>query len=246
MKRNIRMTIAYDGGRYNGWQRLSTTDNTIQGKLENVVSKMTSEAVEIIGSGRTDAGVHARGQVANFWTETKIPLHEMQTLINHYLPNDIAVTEISQASDRFHSRYNACSKKYSYYLWNDPVHSVFQRKYSFHIPEKFDLEKIRKAAEIFQGTHDFIGFSSVKKTSKSTVRTINSIQIIEDEKMLRFIFSGDGFLYNMIRIIMGTLVEIGSGKKEISSINEILQTGKRSEAGYTLPPHGLFLDKVYY
>lgn len=240
------MIIEYDGSRYLGWQRLGDSDKTIQGKLENVISEMTGSNIEIIGSGRTDAGTHARGQVANFRTISNMDLKAMQEYINHYLPQDIVVREIHEVHERFHSRYNVVGKKYIYYIWDDPIPSAFNRKYSFYYPEKLNLQKMNDTCGKLIGTHDFIGFSSLKKTKKSTVRTINEISIHREGDMLKFVFVGDGFLYNMIRIIMGTLLEIGTGKMEPESIDEIFKSKVRSDAGITVPAQGLFLEEVYY
>jgi len=244
--RNIKLLIEYDGSRYNGWQRLKDSEQTIQGKLESVISEMVSLPTEITGSGRTDAGAHAKGQVANFHTQSKMSLKEMHEYINHYLPQDIVVKEVTEVSERFHSRYNAKSKKYTYYVWNHWIPSAFQRKYSYHLVENLDIRLMEDAAKKLIGTHDFIGFSSVKKTNKSTTRTIEDITIVKEGNMLKFSFTGDGFLYNMIRIIMGTLLEIGMREKQVSSIDEILETKIRSTAGRTIPSHGLFLEEVYY
>ncbi|MBM7614998.1 tRNA pseudouridine38-40 synthase [Alkaliphilus hydrothermalis] len=246
MKRNIRMIIEYDGSRYKGWQRLKDTDQTIQGKIEAVISKMANTPIEIIGSGRTDAGAHAHGQVANFHYEGDMTLQEMKEYINHYLPQDIVVKEIHKASERFHSRYNGIAKRYVYYVWNDPVPSAFQRKYSYHIPEKLDIAAMKKAAELFLGTHDFIAFSSVKKTNKSTERTIKEINIERKGQQIEFSFIGDGFLHNMVRIMMGTLLEIGLGNEKPDYIERIFKEGKREVAGQTVPAQGLFLAEVYY
>lgn len=244
--RNIKLKIAYDGGRYYGWQRLKDNDQTIQGKLESVISEMVQSYTEIIGSGRTDAGVHAKGQITNFHTDSTMTLEEMHRYINRYLPQDIVVKEITQVSDRFHSRYHAKSKKYTYYVWNHYTHSPFHRKYSCHLPKKLDVPLMKEAAAKFIGTHDFIGFSSLKKTKKSTLRTINELNILSQDNLMSFTFVGDGFLYNMIRIIVGSLVEIGLHEKELLHIDKVLEKNVRSKAGITMPPHGLFLEEVYY
>ncbi|MCC5908905.1 MAG: tRNA pseudouridine(38-40) synthase TruA [Clostridiaceae bacterium] len=244
--RNIKLIIEYDGSRYRGWQRLKNSEETIQGKLESVISKMVDSPIEIIGSGRTDAGVHARGQVANFHTKSTMSIKEIHKYINHYLPQDIIVKEVKEVSERFHSRYNVKNKKYVCYVWNHWVPSVFQRKYSHHIADKLDIGLMEEAAKKLVGTHDFIGFSSVKKTNKSTTRTIEEITIEKEGNMLKFTFVGDGFLYNMVRIIMGSLVEVGLRRKKISYIDEILESKTRSMAGQTFPPEGLFLEEVNY
>ena len=244
--RNIMLKIQYDGSRYLGWQRLGNSDMTIQGKLEDVISRMTGEDISIIGSGRTDAGVHSRGQIANFATSSDMTSMEMKTYMNHYLPKDIVIWDISEAPERFHSRYNVKGKKYSYYIWTGDVQPPFVRKYSWHFMEKLNPEKMKEASAKLMGTHDFIGFSSLKKTKKSTVRRLDSIEFEMDGDMLVLNFIGDGFLHNMVRILTGTLLDIGSGKINLEKIEEIFKSGIRSEAGITVPPHGLFLEEVYY
>ena len=244
--RNIKMIIEYDGSRYLGWQRLGDSDRTIQSKLENVISEMTGFRTEIIGSGRTDAGTHARGQVANFKTTSNMILEEMQAYINHHLPHDIVVKELEEVHEEFHSRYNVVGKKYSYYIWNNSIPSVFDRKYSFYYPENLDIDKMNTACSRLIGTHDFIGFSSLKKSKKSTVRRIDEISIHREGDLLKFIFIGEGFLYNMVRIIMGTLLEIGIGSRDPKYIDEMFISKTRSDAGFTVPAQGLFLEEVYY
>lgn len=244
--RNIKLIIEYDGSRYSGWQRLKDSDQTIQGKLESVISEMVKSPIEIIGSGRTDAGAHARGQVANFKTKSNMPIVDMHKYINHYLPQDIIVKEVEQVSEKFHSRYNAKSKKYTYHIWNHWIPSAFQRKYSYHFIEELNIGLMEEAAKRLIGTHDFIGFSSVKKTNKSTIRTIEEITIVKEGNMLKFNFIGDGFLHNMVRIIMGSLLEVGMGEKKVFYLDEILKSKTRSVAGKTLPSQGLFLEEVHY
>ncbi len=244
--RNIKMTIEYDGGRYLGWQRLGDSDKTIQGKIENTLSDMTGTKIEIVGSGRTDAGTHAKGQVANFKTTSDMDLLSMQSFLNRYLPRDIVIKNLVEASDRFHARYHAVKKQYSYYVWNHIVPSAFERKYSYYYPEELDIDRMNAACKKLIGKHDFIGFSSLKKSKKSTVRTIDEITVHKEGNMLRFTFIGDGFLYNMVRIMMGTLLEIGSGMQDPEYVDAILKSGIRSDAGMTLPSQALFLDKVYY
>lgn len=244
--RNIKLTLEYDGRRYQGWQKLGDSDKTIQEKIESILEKMTEEKIELIGSGRTDAGAHARGQVANFKTESTMSLNDMQGYLNRYLPKDVAVKEIEEVPERFHSRYNAKSKQYSYYVWNDKVRSVFNHHHSYYHPMTLDLEKMKEACEKLVGTHDFLGFSSLRKSKKSTVRTIESISIEENEGLLRITFVGEGFLYNMVRILVGTLLEIGDGTLDISVIDEVFDAKVRKTAGMTVPAQGLFLDEVTY
>lgn len=244
--RNIKLTITYDGKRYLGWQRLGDSDKTIQGKIESILKQMTGEEIEIIGSGRTDSGTHARGQVANFKTETSMTRAEMLDFLNRYLPRDIVVTKVEEVQDRFHARYNCTGKQYSYYVWNNVIPTVFERNHSFHYPQKLDLDKMNQACEKLVGTHDFIGFSALKKSKKSTVRTIEKLSIEQEGSMLHFTFVGDGFLYKMVRIIVGTLLEIGSGSMDVTEIENIFEKKVRQQAGETVPAQGLFLDEVYY
>lgn len=244
--RNIKLTIEYDGGRYLGWQRLGNSDKTIQGKIENLLTQMTGEKIEIMGSGRTDAGTHARGQIANFKTTAELPVAEMMSTLNHQLPRDIVIKKIEEVPERFHARYNAVGKQYSYYVWNNVIPSAFERNYSFHYPQELDLERINEACQKLLGTHDFIGFSALKKTKKSTVRTIKELSIEQEGSLLHFTFVGDGFLHKMVRIIMGTLLEIGTGELSVDVIDEVLENKVRQTAGETVPAQGLFLDEVYY
>lgn len=244
--RNIKLTIEYDGKRYLGWQRLGNSDKTIQGKIESILTQMTGEKIEIIGSGRTDGGTHARGQVANFKTNTVMTLSTMIDFLNRYLPQDIVIKKAEEVPERFHARYNAIGKQYSYYVWHDVIPSAFERNYSFHYPQALDIEKMNEACERLLGTHDFIGFSALKKTKKSTVRTIDEISIEREGNMLHFTFVGDGFLHKMVRIIVGTLLEIGAGTLELAVIDELFANKIRENAGETVPAQGLFLDEVYY
>ena len=244
--RNIKMTIEYDGKRYQGWQRLGDSDKTIQGKIENIIHQMTGEKIEIIGSGRTDAGTHAKGQVANFKTESTMSLDEMLDFFHQYLPQDIVVKQLDDMPERFHARYNAKGKQYSYNIWNHRIPSAFYKNYSMHVPEYLNIEKMEEACEKLKGTHDFRGFSALKKTKKSTTRTISDIAIQRHGDILQFTFVGDGFLHKMVRIMMGTLLDIGVGRLTVEDIDNIFETGIRSQAGDTVPAQGLFLDEVFY
>lgn len=244
--RNIKMTIEYDGGKYLGWQRLGDSDKTIQGKIENILTKMTGSETEIVGSGRTDAGTHAKGQVANFKTTIDMDLATMQEYLIRYLPQDIIIKKLEEVPERFHARYHAVGKQYSYYVWNNVVPSAFERNYSFHYPEQLDIDRMNAACKKLVGKHDFIGFSALKKSKKSTVRTIDEISIHREGDLLHFTFLGEGFLHKMVRILMGTLLEIGSGMAAPESIDAVFESGIRSDAGMTVPSQGLFLDEVYY
>jgi len=248
MKRNIRLKIEYDGTRYQGWQKLgkNASSNTIQEKLESVLSKMTGESIQVIASGRTDAGVHAYGQIANFHTNCELSCQEIKEYLMKYLPADIGILMAGEVSERFHSRLNAKQKTYQYRIAIPGTVNVFERKYLWKFPKMLDIKKMDQAASYCLGTHDFLGFSSVKKTKKSTVRTISSIKIEKDKKEVRITFTGNGFLYNMVRILTGTLAEIGAGTRDPESILRVFQTKDRKDAGITAPPQGLFLVDVEY
>ncbi len=243
--KNYKITVQYDGTKYNGWQRQGNTRNTIQERFENVLSKMCNSEVEIFASGRTDAGVHAQSQTANFKCETDMSCEEVINYLNRYLPEDIRVTSITEADERFHSRLNAVSKTYEYSIAVRKP-DVFIRKYVYVTDKIPDVEKMKGAAKKLLGKHDFKGFSSVGKTKKSTVRTINSIDIICEDDVVKIRINGNGFLYNMVRIICGTLLEIGTGNIDEGVIDEIFAENIRSKAGTTLPACGLKLVEVYY
>ena len=244
--KNYKITIQYDGTRYKGWQVQNSTDMTIQGKIQSVLSEMTGQEIEVIGSGRTDAGVHAYGQVANFHIPEKFEAEEILEYLNHYLPMDIAVMDIKEVEERFHARFHAVSKTYVYRIHRSTIPNVFERKYMYTYTESLNVEMMRKAAESLIGTHDFMAFCGNKKMKKSTVRTVMDIVIEEIGNELRISYTGDGFLQNMIRIITGTLIEVGNGTKTLSQVTEILQKKERQNAGYTVPPEGLCLKEVDY
>lgn len=248
MNRNIRMILEYDGGRYYGWQRLGdgSGQNTIQSKLENILCQMTGETVSVIGSGRTDAGVHAYGQTANFHTDSQMSCTEIRNYMMSYLPKDIAVRRVDEVPERFHSRLSASAKTYLYRIALPECPDVFQRKYTWLYEKPLDVTRMQEAASFLIGKHDFKGFSSVKKTKKSTVREIYSIEIESLERELRIRICGSGFLYNMVRILTGTLAEAGSGQRSPSSVLKVLETKDRKDAGITAPPQGLFLEQVEY
>ena len=248
MKKNIKLVLEYDGSRYDGWQKQGNTDNTIQGKLETILLKWTGENIEIHGSGRTDAGVHARGQVANFHVDSKIcpDAKTAMEYLNRYLPDDIRILEAEEAEDRFHSRLWATRKTYAYVVDTGEKKSVFERKYVYGLGEKVNIEAMRKAAELLVGEHDFKSFCSNKKMKKSTVRRLDSIEIKEDGTKIVLEYTGNGFLYNMVRILTGTLLEVGMGKRKPEQMTEILLAENREAAGMTAPPEGLFLMSVEY
>ena len=246
MKRNIKLMLAYDGTRYNGWQKQGNTENTIQGKLERVLSAMLEEDIELHGSGRTDAGVHARGQVANFKTDASYTLDEISRYAATYLPEDIAIYHMEEVPMRFHSRLNAVRKCYTYRVWNSYIPNVFERKYTYEVEQSLNVEEMQKAAQHLIGTHDFKSFCTNKRIKKSTVRTIFDIQIVKKGDEICFTYEGDGFLYNMVRILTGTLIEVGLGKRHPEEIPGIIAALNREAAGFTVPPMGLCLEYVTY
>lgn len=245
---NYRLKIQYDGTRYKGWQRQSGTDMTIQGKIEGVLSRLNGETVEIDGAGRTDAGVHALEQVANVRLSDSRLFHEdeLKHYLNEYLPEDIRILCVERAGERFHSRLNAIGKRYCYRVIKSDRDCVFLRKYAWKAEKLLDIERMRNAAEYLLGTHDFRSFSTRPSKKKSTVRMIESITIEETEDEILFCFRGNGFLHHMVRIMTGTLVEIGAGKREPQEIPFILEKKERRYAGEMAPAKGLFLEKVYY
>lgn len=243
--RNLRLDICYDGSRYRGWQRLSGMDNTIQGKLEDCLSRILNEPVQISGSGRTDAGVHALGQVANFYCTSPMPAEEILSSLRRYLPEDIGIRSCREVSERFHARLSAREKTYRYRLWTGDDPCVFERKYVTVLREPLDEEKMARAAELFTGSHDFRAFCANSRMKKSTVRTIYAIRIERSGPELDISVTADGFLYNMMRILVGTLVEVGRGERAAESIPTLFGAA-RAEAGFLAPAQGLCLVEVVY
>lgn len=241
---NYKITIEYEGTRYNGWQRQTSTPNTIQGIIEAAVKKVTNEDVEVNGSGRTDAGVHALGQIANFKTENEY--EELSDSLNEVLPPDIKILSCERVNDRFHARLNAKAKTYVYKIDTGKKADVFTRRTVNHFNYDLDVDKMRKAAKKLLGEKDFKAFCSNRRTKKSTVRTIYSIDIEKTGSLITFTYKGDGFLYNMVRILTGTLVEVGMGKIPVDDIDKIINSRDRGNAGMTLPPRGLTLVDVSY
>lgn len=244
--KNYKMLLAYDGSRFYGWEHQPNTEMTIQGKLESVLSKMCGQDVEVIGSGRTDAGVHAKGAVANVHMETDMSEDEIREYMNKYLPEDICVKEIKVASDRFHARYNAQGKTYCYTCYVGDLKPVFNRKYVYTIDAKLDIDAMKKAAEYLVGEHDFASFCGNPKMKKSTVRRIYSIDIERKGSYLNMTFHGSGFLQYMVRILSGTLLEVGMGKRTPENMLTLLEERNRSLAGMTAPAQGLCMLKVDY
>ena len=243
---NYRMDIQYDGTRYGGWQKQKDTDNTIQGKIEEVLGRMCGTPVSIQGAGRTDAGVHARGQVANVFLDTDKTCEQICRYLNQYLPEDIEITRVTKAEERFHSRLNAKEKVYQYRVVTGVHKNVFERKYQCPLHEELDVKAMKQAAGYLEGTHDFKSFCSNKKMKKSSVRTIFCIEIEDLGQEVKLTFTGNGFLYNMVRILAGTLIEVGRGERRPEEMPEILEACDRSRAGLTAPARGLTLLEVRY
>ena len=246
MKQNYKIIIEYDGTRYFGWEKQNKTDLTIQGKLESVLTQLQNEMVEIIGAGRTDAGVHARGMTANFTLSEYRNPKEIRDYCNKYLPDDICITEVHEVSERFHSRYNAIGKTYCYTCYTGPLKPVFDKKYVYQLTRNPDVQLMREATKHLIGTHDFASFCSNKKMKKSTVRNVDRIDIERKGSYITFTYHGNGFLQHMIRILTGTLLEVGYGKISPDSIPEILEARHRPIAGPTAPACGLCLLEVDY
>ena len=243
---NYKLTIQYDGTRYRGWQVQGNTDQTIQGKLEGVLSRLTGQPVEVHGSGRTDAGVHVLGQVANVKLPRPMEPSELLGELNRYLPADIGVIAVEPAPERFHARLNARSKTYRYRIWNSAIPNVLERSYLYALPEPLNVTAMERAAADLVGTHDFRSFCGLKRFKKSTVRTITDIAITQHGVEVRLEFTGNGFLMRMVRILAGTLVEVGLGQREADTMPAMLAAQDRAAAGPALPAQGLALVRVEY
>lgn len=244
--RNFKLLIEYDGTRYRGWQKQGNTDQTIAQKFESILNKMTGRTIEIHASGRTDAGVHALGQVAHFKAETELTCDQIHHYINDYLPLDIRVLQVEEVPLLFHSRLNAKKKTYQYQIFLQKKPPVFLKNQVYCLESKLDVAKMKQAAEHFVGTHDFQSFCATKKGKKSTVRTVYACDVEQQGDFVTLQITANGFLYHMVRIIAGTLVEIGEGHREETCIQELFDAKDRSLAGRTLPSCGLTLMNVEY
>lgn len=243
--RNIKLTLSYDGTNYHGWQAQKNAI-TVQEVLENAISSLTGVKPKLTGCSRTDTGVHAIRFVCNFKSETKIPCDKLPLAINTKLPEDIICLLAEDADENFNSRYSAKKKCYTYYIQNSRFPDVFKVNYAWHFPYTLDLEKMKKAASAFIGEHDFIGFAASGFTVKTTVRTIYSLDVEKEGDLIKITVVGNGFLYNMVRIIAGTLAFSGCGKINADEMPDIIASCDRKRAGITAPPEGLFLTEVYY
>ena len=246
MVRNIKLVIEYDGKEFNGWQKQPTKLN-IQGEIERAIKQITGEDVDLTASGRTDAGVHAFGQVANFKTNSNIPIEKIPIALNSNLKKAIVIKSAEEVEERFHSRLNCKRKTYRYIINNSKYGTAIYRNLETHIPMKLDIQKMQEAVKYFEGEHDFKAFKASGTSSKSSVRTIYKAEVIDAGNERIYIeLTGNGFLYNMVRIISGTLVEVGLGKIKPNEIKMIIESKKRENAGKTLPPQGLYLVNVEY
>ena len=243
-RRTYCLTLSYDGSRYRGWQRLPGAA-TVQGRVEQALSEIFEEPIEIQGSGRTDAGVHALGQTASFRAETR-PTEKVLSRLRQLLPSDIGALALEYREPSFHARLSAVEKTYIYRVWNSETPDVFGRKYRYFLPAPLNIKKMQEGAVLMTGTHDFLAFCSNKHYKKSSVRTLYELDIEKNGEELVFTLRADGFLYNMARILVGTLLEIGLGKREVSTIPEIFASRRRETAGETAPARGLCLKEVTY
>ncbi|WP_101773782.1 tRNA pseudouridine(38-40) synthase TruA [Peptostreptococcus faecalis] len=244
-ERNIKLTIAYDGSRYKGWQR-QPNSLEIQGEIEYACEQVfKKKRVEIIGSGRTDKGVHAIGQVANLKVETTIPIDKIPEALNNTLPDDIAILEAEEVDENFHARHSAIKKTYRYQVYPSRIKSPFFKNTSYRVKYRLDMEKMKKEIKSFEGEHDFAGFRNSGSSIINTVRTIYKIDIFEEGELIIIEVEGSGFLYNMVRIIVGTIIDIGSGRIT-EPLSDIIESKDRLRAGHTAPPQGLFLKEVKY
>lgn len=241
-----RLRVAYDGARFHGWQRQKGTDRTIQQKIEEALSRILQEPIAVTGASRTDAGVHALAQEAHFETSRAVDPKKLAWGVNALLPPEIAVDRLRRSRGRFHARFDAAGKLYRYWIWNHPVKSVWERDRSWHVRRPLDLTAMRKAARALVGRRDFKAFSAADERKGSTVRTLRSIEIRRAGRRIRLDFRGDGFLYTMVRSIVGTLADVGRGRTPASRMGAILASRDRKKAGPTAPGHGLFLVKVSY
>ncbi|MGV8145294.1 MAG: tRNA pseudouridine(38-40) synthase TruA [Alkaliphilus sp.] len=243
--RNLMIEIEYDGTDFNGWQ-IQPRGRTVEKEVMKVIKKITKHEVKIFGAGRTDAKVHARGQTANFMTESKIPIDRLPKAMNRLLPKDVSVVKAFEMPKEFNARYHSSGKTYSYHIYNCRIKSALISRYSYHFPATLNIELMRDATKFLIGTHDFRTFMSANSNIRNTIRLVNSINIDKREENIYIIFEGNGFLYNMVRIMVGTLLEVGRKKIEPDQVRCILESKNRLNAGCTAPPQGLFLEKVIY
>ncbi len=246
--KNIAMSIRYDGTNYHGWQR-QKNGMTVQQAVEEALSRLTGEKVQVTGCSRTDAGVHALDYVFNFMTDTNIPIEKLPYAFNYHLPKDISALEAFEMPEDFNARFSAQGKRYIYRIWNSGIRNPFLTRYSWQMPYHMDVEAMKISAPIFEGTHDFAGFMATGGDQKTTVRNIRVCSVHQDAEQPELItvtVEADAFLYNMVRIITGTLAEVGFGRIKPEALPDIIKSCDRKLGGLTAPPQGLFLKRVYY
>lgn len=245
MIKNIKIIVEFDGTNYAGWQRQKNAI-TIQQKIEDAIKEITKEEIEVIGSSRTDAGVHAKGFVANFFTESNIPPEKFKYAINAKLPKDIVILHSEEVSQDFHARYSSKGKMYIYTVLNRKDRAAINRNYIYNFQGELDLDSMIEASKYFLGTHEFDSFRKKGSSVKTTRRTIYCLDILKNNEEIKCIISGDGFLYNMVRIIVGTLLEVGINKIKPQDIKDIILAKDRTKAGKSVPASGLCLEEVFY
>lgn len=243
--RNIKLIIEYDGTNYCGWQRQNNV-MTIQEKVETAIEELTFEKAIITGSSRTDAGVHAKGYTGNFYTNSKISVEKFTGAINSKLPLDIVILHCFEVPYEFHSRYNSIGKQYSYTILNRRESVAVGRNYIYHHKPILDVEAMKLGALYFMGTHDFSAFKNLGSSVKTSIRTISQLDIVKNEELIKIYIAADGFLYNMVRIIVGALIRVGEGKIMPNEISDIIESKQRSKAGKAVPANGLCLEEVFY
>ena len=244
MKR-VKLTIAYDGTNYCGWQ-IQPNGITIEEVINKALNKLTGENVVVIGASRTDSGVHAMGNVAVFDTETTIPADRIAMAVNRILPEDIVVVKSEEVVSDFHPRYCNCEKTYEYHIVNTRIPIPTKRLTNYFVSYELDIDKMREGAAYLVGEHDFASFCNIKTDVDSTVRTVKELEILKNGDEITIRISGNGFLYNMVRIIVGTLIRVGRGFYQPEQVKEILEAKNRKAAGVTAPPHGLMLMEIRY
>jgi len=245
MVRNIHMILEYDGGRYHGWQR-QEHESTVQGRIEHVLRQMTGEEVDLIGASRTDAGVHALGQSANFLTRSTMSIEEMKAYLDTYLPDDIQVLSLREAEPRFHARHRALGKHYRYQIWNSPRKNIFERRYYYHVRKELDLEAMSQTIPLLVGVRDFRIFTTALSKDKSSLKRLDSITMEVEGERVFLHFKGDSFLHKMVRMLTGTLIQVGLGELTPEEVRVMMSQPREKRHILTAPPHALFLVEVYY
>lgn len=243
--KNVKLVIEYDGTKYSGWQKQKNS-KSIQGTIENTLSEVLKEDIEVIGCSRTDTGVHAKAYVLNFYSITKIPLDKIKYALNNKLPNDIVVLDSMEAPEDFHARYSSKGKVYVYTILNRDMPPAIERNYVYHYPYELNIKLMKEACKYFLGTHDFSAFKNKGSSVKTSIRTITKLEINNEKDKIKIYISADGFLYNMVRIISGTLILVGEEKLKPEDIDQIIKSKDRNKAGKTAPPQGLCLIKSIY